>query len=302
MNPGDTEPEKMAARGPERSGGGSEASFERKLATLSLVISLLAVVLSQFHPLYTFLDKPKLAGAVNPEIMVTHSWGGISLNLYLRLANTGRATGTVNRVEMFLEKAEPTSYRKRLPVNWYVSTPATLAPGETQTQLPFGPHDIAPDGRWENFVIAFEPFAKDQQNHITNLVQEMQKQLNAQMHAPHPDKTLYPAEPFHVDDKLFDEISRFVHKNLAGFGLGEYNLLVMFWDDKSEKPFSVSCYSFSVFEADVQSMENVVDQYRTGNGIILPFSDQMPSNFPATLRPVKDDRTIERMLKDFEQL
>jgi hypothetical protein len=298
----DPEPETKAARAAEKSGGGSEASFERKLATLSLVISLLAVVLSQFHPLYMFLDKPKLSGTVNPDIVVSHSWGSINLNLYLRMANTGRATGTITRVETLLEKADNTSYRKRMPVEVYVSTPATLAVGETQAQLPFGPHDISPDGRWENYVIAYEPFAKDQQNQITALIQKTQKQMSDQMRAPHPDKPVFPAEPYHIDDKLFDEISRFVHKNMAGFGLGEYNLLVLFWDDKSEKPFSVSCYSFSVFEGDVQSMESMLDQYKTGSGIVYPFSDQLPSSFQATLRPVKDERTIARMLKDFEQL
>jgi hypothetical protein len=287
----------------EKSGGGGEASFERRLSFISLIVSLLAVVLSQFHPLYTFLDKPKLGGSVNPDFSITHQYGSLSLTLYLHLTNNGRATGTVTRVETLIEKADDSGYRKRMPVQTYFTPLPTYTVGEAQNPLPFGARDIVPDARWENYVNAYEMPTKDEQTHMNSLIMQVQKQLNDQIRAPHSDKPNYfPNEPYRIDDKLYDELTSTVRKNLGGFGMGEYTLLLMLWDDKAEKPFSVSCYSFSVFEADIQILEGIVEQYRTGNGVIYPLNAQLPMGFGSTLRPVKDQGTIDRMLRDFGQL
>ena len=301
MNPGDSGTDKKAAS-PEKEGGGAGSSFDKRLSLISLVASLLAIVLSQFHPLYTFIDKPKLAGSVNPEFTVAHYLGNLNLTLYLHLTNTGRATGTVSRVETFLEKADNTGYRKRMPVQQYFTLPTALNYGESPTQFPFGPRDLVPDGRWESYVVASELFSKDLQNQANAIVRKTQESITAISALAVKPAGTGPYVPTSVDSDTYAEITRFVHKNLGGFGLGEYNLLVLFWDEKSEKPFSVQCYAFSVFEGDVEALENITREYKTGGGLIYPFRDPNSTVFGSTLRPVKDDRTIERMLKDYEQM
>lgn len=59
-------------------------SNELKISLLALVSSFAAIVLSQFHPLYTYLDKPRLVASVS-TVQLFHNFGSPALYVFIQL-------------------------------------------------------------------------------------------------------------------------------------------------------------------------------------------------------------------------
>src|SRR5207237_2876569 len=106
--------------------------------------------------------------------------------------------------------------------------------------------------------------------------------------------------PQQADPALFGELSSFVAGNLSGFSVGEYYVLALFWDDRSDKSITSQLFGLSVYEADIKSLASITEQYRTGIGIfIIPMSQQ---GFQATLRSLQDEQVVAKLRKDFESM
>jgi len=268
-------------------------NLDRVLSIAALVVSGIAVALSQVHPLYTYLDKPKLGMSVTPTLQIYHVWGNLGLTPFIQVSNSGKAAGTMTRIEMLLERKGDSSFKYRLASQTYYLKPTSLAPGQIPTQVPFGPFTVAPDTSWESFVNFYRPFSKEQQDRIATLGSTMDAQLRDQFRPGDPT-------PKRIRPELHQDVVKFSETNLAGFGLGEYYLLVLAWADGQTKPIVAKCFSFSVFEADLRSMRGIIDRYQTGEGILFPPS--MRPGFEAMLRAVSDDALVRRMTEEFERL
>ncbi len=101
-----------------------------------------------------------------------------------------------------------------------------------------------------------------------------------------------------IDDDLYDEIKKFTNTNFTGFGLGEYYLLAIIWGDDSDKPLIMKCYTFSVYEAEIESLNMIIEKYRTGEGVYYPSSSLL--GFNATLYEFNDKNITDRLFKNYE--
>jgi len=270
-------------------------SVDRRLSLSALGVSLTALILSQFHPLYTYLDKPKMSASIASNAIIYHGFGNLGMNLFVQIRNQGKAAGTVTRVELFLERIGDTNYRRRLPGQSYFVKPSTLSPGQSAVQVPMSYIPVAPDGSWENFINFYAAIPKEAQNRISELGPAIQVQIQGQFVQNPPARTQY-----RVDLALQSELDSFVAKNLAGFSVGDYYLLVMFWDDKSEKPAISQLFGFSVYEADMKSLASITEQYKSGIGIVFPPPQQ--AGFQATLHALQDEQVTARLRKEAESL
>src|SRR5207302_5125933 len=68
-------------------------TLERRLSLSALAVSFVALILSQFHPLYTYLDKPKLIVSVSQNAQVYHGFGNLGFNVFVQLRNQGKVVG-----------------------------------------------------------------------------------------------------------------------------------------------------------------------------------------------------------------
>jgi hypothetical protein len=263
-------------------------SKEFKISIVALMISLAAILLSQLHPLYTYLDRPKLAAGVS-AVQVFHTFGNLTLYAYLQLRNEGRATGTFTRVEAMVESVADSSFRRHLPVQTYMPVPTTLSVGQIPVQVPWAAVTLLPDASWNYYALLYAIPSKDQQARGSELLQEARAQIQAQW-------TLNPnfQGPRNVDDALFTKATEFTKENLSGFSAGEYYLFVLFYDEATSEPRIVKCYSFSVFEPDMKTFSLITEQFRT--------LTQGVQGFPVGLRPMTDPGVLAKLRKDFDSL
>jgi hypothetical protein len=262
-----------------------------KISVAALFVSLIAIVLSQFHPLYTYLDKPALDVDLS-RLQFYQSWGKVGFGAFVELSNDGRAAGRVSQIDIFIEPDHDASHQLRLQVQTYYPIPPSISMGSIATQVPWSPVILAPDGTWTFWVNCFAALSDEESTTIDELTAETQRQFASAPAAP-----VAPGVPRAVDDALFHKMTSFAVSNLNGFSSGKYSAIVAFWGLKREKPLTLKAYSFSVPSSYQRLFATGIGQLKFGMGIVSP--PQVPQGPVMTLTPVRDKIAIEALRKDF---
>ena len=254
-----------------------------KISVAALLASLIAIVLSQFHPLYTYLDTPKLDAEIS-GIQFYQAWGRVGFSAFLQLWNDGRASGPVSQVDVFIERDSESAHPLHLHVQTYYPIPPSISMGQIATQVPWSHVILLPDASWNFWVNCFTQPSDQDQSAIDDLTAEMQTQLSTR-----------PAGST-VDQGLFDRISAFARKNLGDFADGRYFAMVVVWG-KTREAIIVKAYAFSVPTTYVRLFSAGIEQFRTGAGILLP--PQIPQGPVISLSPIRDQNVVGKLRKDF---
>jgi hypothetical protein len=262
-----------------------------KISVAALIVSLIAVALSQFHPLYTYIDKAKLDAEIS-NIQFYQAWGRVGISAFVQLWNDGRASGQVSRVDIFIERETESARPLHLNVQTYYPVPPSISMGQIATQVPWSHVILIPDGSWSYWVNCFTQPSDQEQSVIDGLTAEMQAQLSSQ-----PAASANPGTLKFVDQELFDRISAFVRNNLGDFADGRYFALVAVWGNRRENPIIVKGYTFSVPTTYVRLFSTGIDQFRSGAGILFP--PQVSQGPVISLTPIHDQRLAEKLRKDF---
>src|SRR5258708_5894795 len=81
----------------------------KKLDYLAIGLSLVAIVLTQtqFRPIYTLFDKPKIETSIDiHQLMIYHNYGRLTLQQYIQVKNLGKAAGTVSKIYYYIQKVD----------------------------------------------------------------------------------------------------------------------------------------------------------------------------------------------------
>jgi hypothetical protein len=264
---------------------------ELKIAIAAFAASLVAIILSQFHPLYTYLDKPRLAAELS-RLEFYQAWGKIGVGAFVELSNDGRAAGRISRIDVFIEREHDALHSIKLEVQNYYPIPPNISIGSVATQVPWSPVTLAPDGNWDYWVNCYATPNDTDMALIDELTAETQRQIAIPAGAP-----VAGAAPRVIDDALFQRISTFANTNLAGFSGGAYFAVVEFWTEKPEASLMLKAYSFSVPSSYERLFSTGIAQFKYGTGILFP--SQLPQGPVVSLVPVSDQITIDALKKDF---
>ncbi len=259
---------------------------------VSLAVAILALILSQLHPLYTYLDKPKLKADLHSNMLVTHYLGDLFFTPYVKITNVGRASGTVTRIELLVEKRDNPAFRKRMPAQTYFLKPEALGAGQIPTRVPFGQISIASSASWESYVEFFvTPTAAKRIK-----ADEFQKRIHSEFGVFNPFGSSRPT----ISKELYQEITRLSEDELRTFDIGEYYLLALFWTDDKKDPAIRRGYTFTVFDGHLARLRAVTEGYRFGEMLVRPPLG--PPGFNTDLSAIDDAKTIEKLTRDFSSM
>lgn len=272
---------------------------KRRSIELALVVSIVAVLLSQFKPLYTYLEKPEIDAFIGRNAAIYENWGHVQANFYIQLVNKGNAAGIVRKVEFFLNH-KSSGLQKLLKGQSYYLQPGAIGSNETVSQIPFSNISIEPKGVWSSFVNSFPDYPKSQEKKVAELTLRVEQDLNL--------KIIPSGRPVTINEGLFDEIVSFTRSNANGFVQGEYTLLALVWIDQEKSPSLKKGFSFSIYESDIAKLRAKEREMRFGGGIIYPIPNvkQHTVSFNAKMIEIKDQVRIGKLFKtyqaNFEQL
>ena len=259
-----------------------------------ILISLCAVVLSQIKPLYVYFENPKVDILVGKNINFYEGWGNIGANLFIQLVNTGDASGTVEKIDVFAS-ANDSDYAHILKAQSYYLQPESVGKNDIISQIPFSYVTVNGNSVWTGFVNSYADFSKSKQKKIQDFTQSVDEDLNSKWIKNGPAPT--------IEEELLSEILNFTRDNLKDIEIGEYQLLIMAWMQGDSVPSIRKAYSYSIYDTDKARLSRKEKEYPYGGGIIYPIpqgkTQQM--GFNATITEVTENAVVEKLYNAYKK-
>ena len=269
--------------------------IDKVLSILTLIISTIAIILSQFHPLYTYLDKPKIEMHVAKRTSFYDGWGNLGTNIFIQLTNSGNVSGIVKKIDIYLER-QGSIYKKILVAQSYYLKPSTVGKDATVSQIPFSNIAIKPNEIWGTFVNAYAEFTKSQQKTISDLTLGVEENINSKL------SDAAPSDEVVINDDLLAKIIDFTRSNLDGLEIGEYNMLVLCWVGSEKQPSIRQGFSFPIYDSDISKLKGKEKAYRYGMGIIYPIPHYQQVNFTSTLNEIVSSERLAKLYQSYSSL
>jgi len=233
-------------------------------AWLSLVVAVIALVLSQFPPIPSYFASPHISFTAK-GLHIKHSLGLLSLTPYLHINNSGKARSTISKIELILAKQNHLSFRRTLFAQFYYLEPSTLALNQAPTPIPFSNIAIPSGETWGAYV----DFHKSLSNAEKIQFADISEKVNEEIQAGFSNKPPSVKELVKISDDLFGKIKSISDEQLESFQVGQYTLRFNLFDDSNSEIVAKKCYSFAVFEHHLNIIRTITDQYQTGAGILF---------------------------------
>jgi len=249
-----------------------------KIATiLPVALSALAILLSQFKPLHEMIAKPDIQVTLAKSIYLNQVLGNIGINQYVWVTNRGDKSGIVNRIAYFLKKKGDNTFENVAEPQFYF-----LPSAQSNVQIPMQEIILNPNEKWENYIAVFRQLSKSDEKTVSSLTQTISKEILSLR-----QRGNYQAI---ISRDTYEKVLGYVNQKMAAFTIGEYNLLVCVWCQGIKEPVFKTCYQFSVYDFDVQKLQQATDDYAYGTGIAGPPN---PANQILATLTVVSDRALE---------
>jgi hypothetical protein len=263
------------------------------IKSIPIIVSIVAVTLSQFKPLYVYFEKPKIDLIVGQRISFYEKWGNLGMNVFLQIPNTGNVGTTIEKVAFYISSLD-SDYSRYLPGQSYYLKPETLEEVQRVNQIPLSNIFIEKQSVWNSFINSYLEANKATQMKIEELTLAVGQDIMSKLE---PDGDIV-----FIEDDLYDQIIDFVRDNLDSLSIGEYQLLAMGWKQNDNNPSIMKAYSFSIYESDLQRFKNKEQEYLSGAGILYPIVNplQIPLGFNSILTEIIDSNIVSNLYKSYQ--
>ncbi|MBN8707224.1 MAG: hypothetical protein J0L62_15235 [Bacteroidetes bacterium] len=270
---------------------------QKALNYLAIILSILAIIFtqSQFRPLYSYLDKPKIEVSVDVNRMqLFHNYGHICLNQCVQVRNTGNASETVSIIYYYLEKLNEKSFQKLLTIQTTINFDHNI--NNQPIQYPVFDLYLIPTDFFNNNVMVYESLSKEKQGVISVLNDDIYNDIKRKKNSEYEDGL-----PVQVTDDLQTRVRVLVKRNMEGFTIGEYILLVFACDKNNEPIQPDKYYSFTVYESDIKKLNDITEDYISGGNNIYFVSKQKEFGFTTKLNVEKNSNELNLLIKRAEK-
>ncbi|WP_338802529.1 hypothetical protein V9L13_11195 [Pseudomonas sp. RSB 5.4] len=225
----------------------------------SLVVSVLAVILSQLPPIHLLLRPRRLEVEVHSRVQLTHRVGNPNLGLVVGITNSGGRSLRIR--SMHLDLVRDGQPLVTLHAQAYFETPSSTS---TVLLVPFF---LKPGDSWAHAVTFFNNFERQVDKAYRADLARLRTDIRKKIDAQPPDKReLVEAEPQMIAP--FSELFR----KLFIWETGEY----MFTLSVIAAPGSASYtkkYRFTLYESDTEELRQQAERYKYGAGIAYDEQD-----------------------------
>jgi len=226
------------------------------------VMAALALILSQLPPVRVLLRKSHLNMQPYDRLNVTHWLGNPIVNLHVQIMNSGGRSVRVS--SLVLELILDDGTKLSLPAQSY------SRPGNTSSTFLFTPFRLDPDQEWANFVAFFTPLNMNKERKSKQLIKELKTKIDGMINSIPQD--LRGKEIVEVDEESVANLKDFFRNNMI-WRPGEYAAVLKLQSDPERASF-VRQFRFTLFEADVQDLEERTSRFKTGAGLYFRDAGQ----------------------------
>jgi len=217
----------------------------------SVVVSSLALVLSQLPPIHVLIRKAKLDLDVYSRIYITHKIGNPNLQIHLILRNIGGRSLRIRKMNANISRSGQVVMK--LPAQSYVSNPK-----DNQLVL-LTSFNLKPEDEWSHMVSFLHYFDRNDEKiyreaelNLKNEIIRQKEESGEKYFAVAPSQLV---EPF---NRLFDKMFTWL--------AGEYMLEISIETDTPQANISKK-YRFTVFESQTESLIKHKEGYPSGAGV-----------------------------------
>lgn len=245
-------------------------SIKERHDLLSLLVAAIAVLLSQFPPVYQWFYSPDIEiGKSESFVLFPSVYTGLAISKYYSATNTGEEPGRVKNISLFftdgehnvLHKVSSQGYRLHGTgqfgqSQWEQFTELSLKPGENWSHL------VSFNRRLKNFEL-------DSLRYIQDEIQSEREEWKWKMEEQGWNLEKYdPDMPeFKISDELLEKLKLEVNKKISWLKEGEYILHeISYTDEKHE----INSYSFEINKNHLVNFALSIDSYAYGLDSSLP--------------------------------
>lgn len=251
----------------------------------AVVVSVLALVLSQLPPLHTYFSKPGIAISLPSRPVISHRFGHLYAYCFVQAFNQGNAAGRIQNMRLYITKKDSGGTKQVLTatsIRDYSNARERIRP----LDLPLGEVTVQPGQNWQAEVIFTPAMSTKDEEEVARFEDEIFSQIRLS------------GKPNIIDRDLYKEISEYSRAHLTSVTTGEYYLLLVATEAGPRKDHLL-LYSFSIYDFDLRELGRITEKYRVGYGV-TSFNDVYNLGFQAKIEPINDYTTIERVHKRCE--
>lgn len=225
----------------------------------SVVVSLVAIVLSQLPPIHLIVRPRRLEVELHSRVQLAHRAGNPNVSIVVGVNNSGGRD--LNIRSMHIELKRDGQQLASLPAQAYFESPSSTS------SVLLVPFSLKPGEQWTHSVNFFKHFErqveKEFRGHLSRLKSDIRQKLN---NRPSDNKDLVEAEPELVGyfERLFNSL--FIWR------AGEYVLSLKVTAEPGSASYSKD-YRFTVYESDFEELRAQVDRYKYGAWIAYDEQD-----------------------------
>ncbi len=229
------------------------------------VVAVLALVLSQLPPLSILFRRAALALQPYDRLNVTHYVGNPNVNLHVQLTNTG---GRAVRVaSMTLKITRDDGATTTLPAQTFAW------PDDTDATMIFTPLVLEPGDEWAAFISFFVPFSTTDEREFKRIAKDLRADINAKLRARRLEKGEEPKEMVEADAARVAPLIAFFRAKRF-WQPGEYAAELTATCDPA-RATSTRRFRFTLFESDVQDLDEREARYKNGAGVYFTDTEQV---------------------------
>ncbi len=238
------------------------APFYLNWSFWAVIVSFLAIVLSQLPPIHVLLRPKSLQTEVHNRAHLTHKVGNPNIGMFVKITNTGGRAVRVQRLKIsLLRGSKPIA---SIPAKAYVSLQEKPSP------IIFLPFTLKPEAEWAYRVNFYSDFERSTDITFRKSASALDEEIGRLLgERSESDKAAVRAsdvflEPFNA---MFNQL--FIWKP------GEYTLKLII-ETSPHVPQDGKEYRFTIYESDTEMLKKEIEDYPTGCGITFNNYDRHP--------------------------
>lgn len=224
----------------------------------SAFAAIAALILSQFPPLKQFFKKGKLTIEKYGTLYLSHTIGSPSAHLFILLKNVGGTTVTVQSIDFSVTRKNSDSFL--LNGRGYLSNPSD------QQFTMLVPFEIVANQTWAHTINFIEPWNRASQKEYKGLYSQIRDSISGS----HRLQTVLSEPRQEADAAVYEKLCQFFNKNFK-WHEGEYEAEILV-KNKAGEIIVKDSVAFTIFESESDELKSWVRDYKFGNGIHLPVS------------------------------
>ena len=253
-----------------------------KTEKISISISFVAIVLTQFKPLHEYLSSSNLQYDLGSYISINEQLGYQSLIAKLNISNSGDQHGKLNDIVVFITHNQ----------NKFQYLANVIGTYEQQNWqiTPFNGVFLPAQEYWNNTVLI-----NDSRNFANESFVEETMHWQERYYAELGRFDEYEEERS-ISDELFEEFRIWYINKMRAFPVGHYHMLLIFREDSKTQTL---LYEFHISAQKKRMFLKNIERYRYGEGIVAPF--KTGANLATTLTLVSNENIIERIKSEYKK-